>query len=85
MELPAGAYATDIPPFTTSFAQRTLADKLYYNPMRADTQDVSWCVVLQDDGEFEHVADYQYVKRATAGSWVDVHVLDVVPNMMDDH
>jgi len=78
---PAGAYASEIPPWNPEFTQRSLAQLFYGTPAR----DVSQFVLL--DGEdfiylFYPEYPHQWVKPSVSGYPVPVTVLMTGPNLM---
>ena len=78
---PAGAYATDIPPWDSKMTQRDLSALFYGGDLG---QDVSGFVAV-DGAEFYPLpyAPSQWVRQCPAGAFVPVDTFMFGPNLMD--
>lgn len=76
---PAGAYATDIPPWTPAYTQRQLS-ALFFGG--STLRDVSWFVAI-DGEEFYRYYGNQWLRQCPAGTFIDVDVYAIGPNLMD--
>ena len=76
---PAGAYATDITPWTSQYTQASL-QQAFFGGNRS--RDVSWFVAI-DGEEFYRYHQRQWVRQCPAGNAVGVQAYAFGPNLMD--
>ncbi len=76
---PAGAYATDIYPWSDDYTQRDLKS-IFYGGNKG--RDVSWFVAI-DGEEFYQYMGSQWVRQCPAGSAIEVEPYLIGPNLME--
>ena len=79
---PAGAYATEIEPWSASYTRRQVSSLFYGGN---ENRDVSWFVAIErNDFSPLRVPGYpnQWIRYAPAGNKVPVNIIAIGPNLM---